>query len=388
MWCFLAVCFCSSLYQHEHHRHITHLHLDWSNVLVCCSTAGLGQLHRSVLKQQQTNKRNIRLYFKSLDLSSVLCSLDRGYGTCEVDWSKANYSTIYKSYIISILIFCFFIPVMIMLFSYISIINTVKSTNAMSADGLLTSRQRKVERDVTRVGKKNKSLFLEFLLKSKMRFFAALLKSAVSVINLLSRYSTPDNCSLMFLSRFPLWSAQLSSWPGRHMQWCLCGQPGAFMCQAQPASSPVSLPSLPVSTTRSSTLAWAPSFARTSLCCYHAHEKGGSWCICNTLKTWNQRLRLHPNLSRSWRRNTPWESRTNPIMIATQGSTALLRLLHVTRRRSSTWTWTCPPTLKHQSTGVTGSKKLELEYLNYNGRLRVFLYFLVLPVLINTKMYV
>ncbi|XP_068424112.1 opsin-5-like [Clinocottus analis] len=76
---------------------------------------------------------------------------DRGYGTCEVDWSKANYSTIHKSYIISILIFCFFIPVMIMLFSYVSIINTVKSANAMSADGFLTSRQRKVERDVTRI---------------------------------------------------------------------------------------------------------------------------------------------------------------------------------------------------------------------------------------------
>ncbi|XP_049456494.1 opsin-5-like [Epinephelus fuscoguttatus] len=76
---------------------------------------------------------------------------DRGYGTCEVDWSKANYSTIHKSYIISILIFCFFIPVLIMLFSYVSIINTVKSTNAMSADGFLTTRQRKVERDVTRI---------------------------------------------------------------------------------------------------------------------------------------------------------------------------------------------------------------------------------------------
>ncbi|KAF7669153.1 hypothetical protein LDENG_00243210 [Lucifuga dentata] len=76
---------------------------------------------------------------------------DRGYGTCEVDWSKANYSTIYKSYIISILIFCFFIPVTIMFFSYVSIINTVKSTNAMSADGFLTDRQRKVERDVTRI---------------------------------------------------------------------------------------------------------------------------------------------------------------------------------------------------------------------------------------------
>uniref|UniRef100_G3NKJ0 G-protein coupled receptors family 1 profile domain-containing protein n=1 Tax=Gasterosteus aculeatus TaxID=69293 RepID=G3NKJ0_GASAC len=65
--------------------------------------------------------------------------------------NKANYSTIHKSYIISILIFCFFIPVMIMLFSYVSIINTVKSTNAMSADGFLSTRQRKVERDVTRI---------------------------------------------------------------------------------------------------------------------------------------------------------------------------------------------------------------------------------------------
>lgn len=67
-----------------------------------------------------------------------------------MDWAKANYSTIHKSYIISILIFCFFIPVMIMLSSYVSIIRTVKST--MSADGFLTDRQRKVERDVTRVG--------------------------------------------------------------------------------------------------------------------------------------------------------------------------------------------------------------------------------------------
>ncbi|CAB1311707.1 unnamed protein product, partial [Coregonus sp. 'balchen'] len=76
---------------------------------------------------------------------------DGGYGNCEVDWSRANYSTIYKSYIISILIFCFFIPVTVMVFSYVSIISTVKSSNAMSADGYLSSRQRKVERDVTRV---------------------------------------------------------------------------------------------------------------------------------------------------------------------------------------------------------------------------------------------
>ncbi|XP_063047350.1 opsin-5-like [Engraulis encrasicolus] len=76
---------------------------------------------------------------------------DRGYGTCEIDWIKANYSTIYKSYIISVLFSCFFIPVLIMLFSYISIINMLRSSSAMSADGYLTDRQRKMERDVTRV---------------------------------------------------------------------------------------------------------------------------------------------------------------------------------------------------------------------------------------------
>lgn len=84
-----------------------------------------------------------------------------------MDWSKANYSTIHKSYIISILIFCFFIPVMIMLFSYVSIINTVKSTNAMSADGFLSTRQRKVERDVTRVGEMFSLYWRDFIGKIK-----------------------------------------------------------------------------------------------------------------------------------------------------------------------------------------------------------------------------
>lgn len=106
--------------------------------------------------------------------------LDRGYGTCEVDWAKANYSTIHKSYIISILIFCFFIPVTIMLFCYTSIINTVKNTNAMTADGFLTSHQRKVERDVTRVrGKKLISVGIDS--KSKIRLFKELFKRALSV---------------------------------------------------------------------------------------------------------------------------------------------------------------------------------------------------------------
>ncbi|XP_029950093.1 opsin-5-like [Salarias fasciatus] len=74
---------------------------------------------------------------------------DRGYGTCEIDWAKANYSSVYRSYIISIFVFCFFVPVLIMLFCYVSIINTVKRGNALSAEGDLTDRQRKIERDVT-----------------------------------------------------------------------------------------------------------------------------------------------------------------------------------------------------------------------------------------------
>ncbi|KAL2083678.1 hypothetical protein ACEWY4_021451 [Coilia grayii] len=77
--------------------------------------------------------------------------IDRGYGTCEIDWNKANYSTIYKAYIISVLFSCFFIPVLIMLFSYVSIINMVRTNSAMSAGGYCTDRQRKMEREVTRV---------------------------------------------------------------------------------------------------------------------------------------------------------------------------------------------------------------------------------------------
>jgi hypothetical protein len=78
----------------------------------------------------------------------VVC-LDRGYGTCEIDWAKASYSSVYKSYIISILVSCFLLPVSVMLFSYVSIINTVKRGNALTADGDISERQRKIERDVT-----------------------------------------------------------------------------------------------------------------------------------------------------------------------------------------------------------------------------------------------
>ncbi|XP_066553090.1 opsin 6, group member a isoform X2 [Amia ocellicauda] len=91
------------------------------------------------------------LFWSSAPLLGWGSYTDRGYGTCEVDWAKANFSTIYKSYIVSILIFCFFVPVLVMIFSYVSIINTVKSSHALSAEGELTDRQRRMERDVTRV---------------------------------------------------------------------------------------------------------------------------------------------------------------------------------------------------------------------------------------------
>ncbi|XP_054635697.1 opsin-5-like [Dunckerocampus dactyliophorus] len=74
---------------------------------------------------------------------------DRGYGTCEIDWTKALYSAVYRAYIICIFIFCFFVPVLTMLFCYVSIINTVKRGNALASEGDLTDRQRKMERDVT-----------------------------------------------------------------------------------------------------------------------------------------------------------------------------------------------------------------------------------------------
>ncbi|RLV98644.1 hypothetical protein DV515_00010540 [Chloebia gouldiae] len=76
---------------------------------------------------------------------------DRMYGTCEIDWAKANFSTIYKSYIVSIFICCFFLPVTVMVFSYVSIINTVKLSHALTGLGDPTDRQRRIERDVTRV---------------------------------------------------------------------------------------------------------------------------------------------------------------------------------------------------------------------------------------------
>ncbi|XP_078397870.1 opsin 6, group member a [Cetorhinus maximus] len=76
---------------------------------------------------------------------------DRMYGTCEIDWARSVFSIVYKSYIISIFICCFFLPLSIMLFSYISIINTVKSNRTLAGVADMGERQRKLEKDVTLV---------------------------------------------------------------------------------------------------------------------------------------------------------------------------------------------------------------------------------------------
>ncbi|XP_059839443.1 opsin-5-like [Hypanus sabinus] len=76
---------------------------------------------------------------------------DRQYGTCEIDWARAIFSTVYKSYIISVFACCFFLPVVVMLFSYVSIIKTVKSNRALMGGAEVGERQRKMEQDVTRV---------------------------------------------------------------------------------------------------------------------------------------------------------------------------------------------------------------------------------------------
>lgn len=135
------MCFSSSHQQRQCVR-LSAAHLDHSWILVRSTAARLGKLHR-----QET----IRITIVVPSLLSLTPDLftDRGYGTCEIDWAKATYSSVYRSYIISIFFFCFFIPVLIMLSCYISIINTVKRGNALSAEGDLSDRQRKIERDVT-----------------------------------------------------------------------------------------------------------------------------------------------------------------------------------------------------------------------------------------------
>ncbi|XP_052436758.1 opsin 6, group member b [Carassius gibelio] len=75
----------------------------------------------------------------------------RGYGTCEIDWMQALYSVPVKLYVISIFLFNFFVPLFVIVFTYVSIIRTVNSSHKSSRGGDISERQRKIERSITRV---------------------------------------------------------------------------------------------------------------------------------------------------------------------------------------------------------------------------------------------
>ncbi|XP_052010014.1 opsin-5-like [Xyrauchen texanus] len=75
----------------------------------------------------------------------------RKYGTCEIDWGQALYSVPFKLYVISIFFFNFFVPVSIIVFTYVSIIRKVNSSHKSSRGGDVSERQRKIERNITRV---------------------------------------------------------------------------------------------------------------------------------------------------------------------------------------------------------------------------------------------
>uniref|UniRef100_W5MTU2 Opsin 6, group member b n=1 Tax=Lepisosteus oculatus TaxID=7918 RepID=W5MTU2_LEPOC len=75
----------------------------------------------------------------------------RKYGTCEIDWTRAGISLSYKCYVIGIFFFNFFVPVIIMVFSYVSIIRMVRSSHKSTRGGDVSERQRHMERSITRV---------------------------------------------------------------------------------------------------------------------------------------------------------------------------------------------------------------------------------------------
>ncbi|XP_069771586.1 opsin 6, group member b [Narcine bancroftii] len=74
---------------------------------------------------------------------------DGMYGTCEINWIQATYSMAYKCYIIGIFLCCFFLPVSIMIFSYVSIIKMVRYSHKCAKRGEISTHQRQVEREIT-----------------------------------------------------------------------------------------------------------------------------------------------------------------------------------------------------------------------------------------------
>ncbi|KAL0969737.1 hypothetical protein UPYG_G00231600 [Umbra pygmaea] len=73
------------------------------------------------------------------------------YGMCEVDWVQARFSVSYKLYVILIFTFNFIIPVVVMWFSYVSIIRTLNNSHRTSRAGAVSERQKQMERRITMI---------------------------------------------------------------------------------------------------------------------------------------------------------------------------------------------------------------------------------------------
>ncbi|XP_020392399.2 opsin 6, group member b [Rhincodon typus] len=109
----------------------------------------------------RVNKSNIILVLSIVWLAALFWSAmpllgwgsytDRLYGTCEIDWMQATVSIAYKSYVIGIFLCCFFFPVSVMIFSYVSIIKMIRSSHKCVRKGEISEHQRHIEQEVTRV---------------------------------------------------------------------------------------------------------------------------------------------------------------------------------------------------------------------------------------------
>ncbi|XP_071221671.1 opsin 6, group member b [Salvelinus alpinus] len=75
----------------------------------------------------------------------------RKYGTCEIDWVQARFSVSYRLYVILIFTFNFFIPFVVIWFSYVSIIRTVNNSHKSSRGGAVSEREKQMERSITTV---------------------------------------------------------------------------------------------------------------------------------------------------------------------------------------------------------------------------------------------
>ncbi|CAB1331145.1 unnamed protein product [Coregonus sp. 'balchen'] len=75
----------------------------------------------------------------------------RKYGMCEIDWVQARFSVSYRLYVILIFTFNFFIPFVVIWFSYVSIIRAVNNSHKSSRGGEVSEREKQMERSITTV---------------------------------------------------------------------------------------------------------------------------------------------------------------------------------------------------------------------------------------------